>query len=115
MQVAVEHPVQQRAFHEGDHACANHGFGVDAGIFHASHIVELETFEALHHDHAASDQLGMWSGNHITVLLQVGQDAGDVEHVGCLETKVEFFNDGLGKQFNERWWVGQGRHLDTTH
>ena len=55
MQVAVEHPVQQRAFHEGHHACANHGFGVDAGIFHASHIVELETFKALHHDHAASD------------------------------------------------------------
>ena len=69
MQVAVEHPIEQRAFHERHHARANHGLGIDAGIFHASYIVELETFEALHHNHAAGNQLSMRAGNHVTVLL----------------------------------------------
>ena len=51
VQVAVEDPVDHRALHEPDHPRAHHRLGVDAGVLHAGHVVELEALEALHHQH----------------------------------------------------------------
>jgi len=108
----VEHAVQQRAFHECHHSRADDRLGVDAGVFHAGHVVELEARETFHHDDAARHQLGVRARNHIAVLLQVGEDARDVEHVGGFEAEVEFFHDRLGEQLDERRRIRERGDLD---
>ena len=88
-------------------AGAHDALGVDAGLAHPGHVVELEAVEPLHHEHAPGDELGMRPGDDVAVLVEVAQHRGDVEHVGRLDAEVELLDDRLGEQLDERRRVGQ--------
>ena len=81
VQVAVEDAVDHGALHEADHPGADDGLGVDAGVAHAGHVVELEALEPLHHQHARGDELGVRAGDHVVALAELGERLGHVEHV----------------------------------
>ncbi len=115
VQVAMEHAVQQRALHERHHSRADDGFGVDTRTLHAGNVVELESLETFHHDDATSHQFGVWSRNHVTVLLEVGEDARDVQHVRGFESEVQLLDDGFGKQLDESRRVGECCDLDSSN
>ena len=100
-------PADHRPLHQGDHRRAHHPLGVDAGLAHPGHVVELEAVEALHHEHAAGDQRRMRAGHDVAGLVEVAQHRGDVEHVGRLDAEVELLDDRVGEQLDERRRVGQ--------
>ena len=50
----------------------------------------------------------------VAVLAEVVDDRGDIEHVGGLEPEVEFLDDGLGEQLDERRGIGERSHRDAT-
>ncbi len=96
------------ALHEPDHAGANHGVGVDAGVLHAGHVVEVEAVEPLHHEHPRGDERGMGTGDDVAPLSQLHEAAGHVQHVLGLEAEVQLLADRLGEQLDQRRRVGQG-------
>ena len=110
----MENAVDHRAFHKGDHASANHCLCINAGVFHASHIIKVKTRDAFHHQHTARHKSGVGSWNDVALLSQVMQHCSDIKHVGCFQTKVKFFNNGFGKKFNKSWGIRQRRNRDTT-
>ena len=107
VQVAVEDAVDHGALHEPDHPGAHDGLGVDAGVLHAGHVVELEALEPLHHQHPWRDQLGVRAGDHVAALVEVGEGLRHVEHVLRLDAEVELLGDRLGEQLDQRRRVGQ--------
>ena len=107
MQVAVEHAVDHGALHQRDHRRAHHLLGVDAGFFHADHVVEVEPLQSLHDQHPTRGQRGMRPRNDVARLAQLAEHAGDIDHVGGLHAEVQFFHDGFGEQFHQRRWVRQ--------
>ena len=76
VEVAVEDAVDHGALHEPDHPGADDGLGVDAGVAHAGHVVELEALEALHHEHPRGDQLGVGPGDHVVPLAELARTTG---------------------------------------
>ena len=112
VEVAMEDAVDQRALHEADHPGAHDLLGVDAGVLHAGHVVELEAVEPLHDQHPLGDERGVRAGDHVVALAEVGERLGHVEHVLGLEAEVELLGDRLGEQLDERRRVGQGGDRD---
>ena len=92
---------------EADHPGAHHRLGVDPGVPHADDVVEAEAVEPLHHQHPRRHQRGVGPGDDVAALAQLGERAGDVEHVLGLEAEVELLGDGLGEQLDQRRRVGQ--------
>ena len=109
VEITVEHAVDERALHEGDHPRADDRRGVDARGLDARHVVELEAAQAFHDEHPPGHELGMGTRDHVAALAEVGQHLGHVEHVGALEAEVELLADGLREQLDECGRVGQRR------
>ena len=86
---------------------AHDGLGVDPGAAHAGHVVEAEPVEPLHHQHPGRDEGGVGAGDHVAPLAELGERAGDVEHVLGLEPEVELLGDGLGEQLDQGRRVGE--------
>ena len=104
----MEDPLDHRPLHQGDHLRAHDGLGVDAGLAHAGHVVELEARQALHHQQPPGDQLGMWARHDVPVLAEVVEHRRDVEHVRRLDAEVELLDDRVGEQLDQRRRVGEG-------
>ena len=75
-------------------------------------VVEVEAVYPLHHEHPSGDEGRMRARGDVAVLLEVVEHAGDVEHVGGLHAEVEFLDDRLGEQLDERRRVGERSHRD---
>ncbi len=57
--------------------------------------------------------MGPWHDHE--PLTGTGEHLGDVEHVLGLEAEVEFLDDGLGEQLDQRRRIGQCGDRDATH
>ena len=79
---------------------------------HAGDVVEGEARQPLHHEHPARDETGVGAGDDVAPLAELGEHAGDVEHVLGLEAEVELLGDRLGEQLDQRRRVGQRRDRD---
>ena len=107
--------MNHRAFHKRDHSCADDFYRVDTSRLHANCIIKLETFKALHHEHTPSNEARMWTRHDVSVLMQLVQHLGNIKHVVGFDAKVEFFDNRLGKKFNQCGWVGKCTDLDATN
>ncbi|MBV5342558.1 hypothetical protein JZU68_02730, partial [bacterium] len=100
---------------ERNHSSANYCDCVNTRILHTNHIVKLESFKTLHHKHTASDKARMWTRHNVSILMQLVQHLGNIKHVVGFDAKVKFFDNRLGKKFNQCGWVGKCADLDATN
>ena len=107
MEVTVEDAFDDGAFHESDHPGAYDFVRIDTCITHRLNIIEVEAGKTFHDKHAASDKRGVRPRNDVAVLLEGNKGCGNVEHVLCFETEVEFLADRFGKELNQCRWVGE--------
>ena len=103
----MENPVHHRSLDQGDHRCANDCLGVDTGALHPGDVIEVESVDPLHHQHAASHQRCVGAGHDVPGLLQLVEHDRNVDHVGCFHAEVELLDDCLGEQLDKRWRIGE--------
>ena len=102
MKVTVKDAIDQGSFEEGHHECSNDGGRIDSGRHHGHPIIKGKPREALHDEQSLSDERRMRARNHHVVMPGRVEHNRYINHVGRLESKIEFFNNGLRKHFNNR-------------